>query len=357
MSQIVTIDGASLLIHHLGDESVVEAYELARALGYKQQSSLRKQLLGDWKQHFTSSHYHLVHDVQLLREYEDTFVCTVGEGDTNSIKPMKPKRGRLFLTPAGVSRALSLTTKKPRYKIGEVLYEAGFLDVKWVSLKPKSPESSQVVEGLATIRRDLITIRQHNYEVLQKLITQLQEIEDRDVILLAIEAAEIALGRQLTNLRNKYSIRPSPSEPKPQVATAPPTAPPRGSTQGPLFKKPGLYTMTEIGEMAGGYTAKSAGIAADIVARRWGHSHHEIRNVQLSFNKIEQRPDSSTGKLRPMSRFNMKFANEVVLELRANPELRPTQRLFPLTSFGAGATSQPKLSQGLFSDEDDPASH
>ena len=354
MSQVVTIDGASLLIHQLRAALVIEAYELARVLGYKQQSSLRKQILGDWKHHFTSTHYHLVHDVNLLREYEDVFICTVGEGDTNSIKPMKPERGRLFLTPTGVDRALSLTSKKMKYKVGDSLEEAGFLDAAPVDFQ-RDPEPIQAIEGLTNIRGDLISIRQHNYDVLQKLITQLQELQDPQLKLLAIEAAEIALGRKLTDLRNHYSMKAPPSEPKPPSVPSSVTPPRSSDPEGPVFKETGFYGLKQIGEMAGGYTSVVAGKAANKVAEEMGYTAHQIRSEQLEFNELPMLPDSTSGKLRKMYRFNKEFANEVIRELRESPDFVPQDRPMPLTSFNAGAGTQPKLNQGPFQDEDEKA--
>ena len=81
--------------------------------------------------------------------------------------------------------------------------------------------------------------------------------------------------------------------------------------------------MTRIGEKAGGYTARQAGKALDIVAARVGYGHDQIRKEKCVLNEIVPRPDSTSGKLRLMCRFHTDFANEVVRELRANPDFVP----------------------------------
>ncbi len=118
---------------------------------------------------------------------------------------------------------------------------------------------------------------------------------------------------------------------------------------GPLFLEEDYYSMTRIGEKAGGYSAKQAGAAVSLVGRRHGYRPYDLRNCGLPVNQILMRPDSSTGKERKMVRFNKDFANEVVLELRNNPEFEPafTRGIPTITPF-AEEKSYPKLSQGPF---------
>lgn len=181
------------------------------------------------------------------------------------------------------------------------------------------------------------------YKVLQTLLTQLQELKEPALQLLAIEAAEIALGRSLDDLRT--SLLKSPWEESSSSALVGPRPP------GPLLTQERYYRLSEIGELAGGYPAATAGRAADVVAARMGFSREQIRRTKLDFNELPMLPDNTTGKPRQMYRFNLEFSNAVVVELRQNSEFVPQDRPMPPTDFSQGADSSPKLSQGPFPDD------
>jgi hypothetical protein len=121
-----------------------------------------------------------------------------------------------------------------------------------------------------------------------------------------------------------------------------------GYSSGPIFTHEDYYSMTRIGELAGGYTARQAGLAANIVAARINFTAEQIRTEQLPINQIVMRPDSTSGKKRQMVRFCKSFANEVVHELRTNvafePDLSPG--IPTVTSFEEG--SYPSLARGPF---------
>jgi hypothetical protein len=245
------------------------------------------------------------------------------------------------------------------------LKKAGFLDASGPTSSPEevsgasrsdAPEiPGSAIDDLVAIKKGLADDRRFKYEVLQKLLTQLQELDELPMLcLLAIEAAEIALGKDLTDLRNKYAFQ-VPSTPTSTSApgvilrldagiTPAPSVP-----DGPVFTEQGYYGLKQIGEMAGGYAPAVAGKAANVVAEALDYTPEQIRTEQLDFNELPMLPDSSTGKPRRMYRFNLTFANEVIRELRESADFRPRDRPLPLTSFSSG--SHPKLSQGPF-DED-----
>jgi hypothetical protein len=350
MSQVIRINNASLLLFALPDGLVVESYELARILGYAQQSSIRKQILTDWEDLLRKDgDYRLVHDHDWLQKYEEEYGKRIAP-----IKPVKESRGRLFLTPNGVMKVLLRTTKDSS-ALESSLKKAGFLDAGTAEVQevPKksgleTDTSGSGIDDLLTIKKGLADDRQFKYEVLQKLLTQLQELQDPLLRLLAIEAAEIALGKELVDLRNREAFKmpstPAPSAPK--LSVIPPAL---GVPDGPIFKEQGYYGLKQIGEMAGGYAPSVAGKAANVVAESMDYTAEQIRTEQLDFNELPMLPDSTTGKPRKMYRFNLMFANMVIRELRENPAFRPRDRPMPLTSFSSG--SHPKLSQGPF-DED-----
>ena len=188
------------------------------------------------------------------------------------------------------------------------------------------------------------------YEVMQTLLGHLERLTDPQLRGLAITAAETALSRELKDLRFGEGVKTilSPAAPK----KAEPVPAPRQSAAGPLFLEEDFYSMTRIGEKAGNYSARSAGIAANIYGDRCGYTPEQLRTTQLSINQIEMRPDTSTGKKRLMVRFSKSFSNEVIKELRTNPAFQPmtvTRGVSTLPGFDAG--SQPLLSRGPFDEE------
>ena len=298
----------------------------------------------------------MVHDeVELLR-WDAAMVELFG----GQRVPMKPSRGRLFFTPSGMALVLE-RTKKPSAELREALTREGFFD-KGITITVKDNDS--MTPQPKPLERDIPSTlsredRMFEYEVMQKLLGQLERLKEPPLRGLAITAAETALGRKLDDLRFGEGVQAifeavAPA-PKKKVATLPRRRP---TPDGPFFTEDEFYSMTRIGQMAGGYTAKTAGVAADTVAKRLGYSREQIRNEQLfGINQVAMRPDSSTGKKRQMVRFSMAFANKVIVELRVNPGLEPTltQGIPTLSPFGGTSTGHPLLSRGPF-DEDDATS-
>jgi hypothetical protein len=321
-----------------------ESYEIARLLGYSQASSLRKQTLTDWKDWMKKGvHFEMVHDVPTLRRYEKEHE----DAGNGSLKLVSSTRGRLFFTPEGMMSVLNRTSK-PSEDLRSALERNGFFKgvfgVTIVKDEPKVIPPAPKPAAPSLSKED----RMFEYEVMQKLLEQLERLDNPNLRGLAITAAETALGRELEDLRLGEGVKTifeAAVPKKPKVVQHP--------AAGPLFLEEDYYSMTRIGEKAGGYSAKSAGMAANNIAHSYGYTPEQIRNEPLPINQIEMRPDSSTGKKRRMVRFNKTFANQVVAELRGNPGFEPATfaRGVPtLSAFSDG--SQPLLSRGPF-DEDE----
>jgi hypothetical protein len=346
-----------LHVFEIKGQPLFDSYEVAEMLGYRQASSLRKQTLTDWKGKFTEGvHFVMVHDEQELLRWDAAMEQLFG----GKRVPTKPSRGRLFFSSAGMALVLSRTSK-PSAELREALTRERFfhggitISVKDNdSMTPQLKPSDQPVPSSTLTKEE----RMFEYEVMQKLLEQLERLDDPQLRGLAITAAETALGRKLDDLRFGEGVKTifEAAAPAPAPKKAAPK-PRRTISEGPFFTDDDFYSMTRIGQMAGGYTAKTAGLAADVVAKRLGYSRNRIRNEQLPINQIAMRPDSSTGKKRQMVRFSRDFANKVIMELRSNPEFEATltQGIPTLPTFGGAGGGHPLLSRGPF-DEDDPTS-
>ncbi len=321
-----------------------ESYEVANLLGYKQHSSLRKQTLTDWDGYMISgTDFVLVQDEELLSLYRELFRRVHGF----EVTPVKIKRGRLFFTPNGMAKVLRKTSK-PTAEL-EAVFRKNF-EFDNVNLDqdvPTAPPSSPPPKSLED--------RKFEYEVMQNLIKQLERLQQPQLRSLAITAAETALGRRLDEVRtgevlnNVFTATASTPRRTPAKTTVEVTTttahPPRVVIEGPLFTSNDFYSMTRIGEKAGGYSAKQAGLAADIVAKHLGYTREQIRNEQLPINQLAMRPDTTTGKKRQMVRFHTDFANKVVEELRRNPQFVPEAVQSGIPTFGSNQ-SYPTLSRG-----------
>jgi len=364
----IKIQNYSLVVFRFVDAHtpmpLFESYEIARLLGYTQAGSLRKQTLSGWQSHMLpDEHYVMIYEEAVLRKYEREHE----EAGNGTLKAVKPTRGRLFFTPDGMLRVLNRTSKPSEELRSALMGEGYFRNVREPVVVKDEPlrvpaNKTPAPPPLPRSKED----RMFEYRIMQKLLEQLERLEEPQLRGLAITAAETALGRKLEDLRapSNFSVHPGgplhlqTTTPHPGVVnleTAP--KPRRPSPDGPFFTDDEFYSMTRIGQMAGGYTAKTAGVAADTVAKRLGYTHDQIRNDQLPINQIAMRPDSSTGKKRQMVRFSTAFANKVIVELRVNPALEPTltQGIPTLSPFGGTSTSHPLLSRGPF-DEDDATS-
>lgn len=306
MSQIITVDGESLLVHVLDGRSVVEAYELALFLGYAQQHSVRKQVLGHWAEDFAAGRdYLLVTRAQDIRDYEAAHARAFG----GELRPVSPERGRMFLLPDGLRQVLERSSKAPA---------AGLLEA--LEREQLAPHASPDHETRTS--PDARERREREYEVLQRLLEQLREIDEDHLALLAIEAAEVMLERRLTDVRSRLLRRGGPLERGPR---------------GPIFGDEGFYSLTQIGKKAGGYSAKAAGRAANVVAARWGLEPEDIRTRELWFNELRPWTDDR-GVEHQIFRFDREFSNLVVDELRASSKFKPDEAPFPTFDPGAPVT-------------------
>ena len=339
------IQNQTLVVFQITDVPLFESSEVSTLLGYKQASSLRKQTLTDWKEVFEAGiHYVLVHDETLLRRYEQEHQ----DAGSGVLAAVKPTRGRLFFTPGGMLKVLNRTSKPSEELRSTLLREGYFKNIHEPMVVKDEVASKKILEPTRS-KED----RMFEYDVMQKLLEQLERLENPQLRDLAISAAEVALGRELTDLRFGEGIAVLFERVRaPKTSKAPEQSAP--FDVGPLFTKEDYYSMTKIGEMAGGFSATIAGKAADTVAARSQYTHDQIRNEDLPINQVIMRPDSSTGKKRPMVRFSMMFANQVVVELRTNPKFEATlTRGIPtLPEFAARSNEVvPLLSRGPF-DED-----
>jgi len=387
-SPTIQIQNHALVVFRYADDKVIrdlfESYEISKLLGYAQYGSLRKQTLTDWIEVLDAEKdYWMIHEESVIRKYEREYK----EAGNGELTPVRPKRGRLFFTPRGLLKVLNRTTKPSEELRAAVMHAGHFkgLDIQMVVkdkalqdkiafgkefiagtpcrrcerpldrsqdcpctpapkivAKPKRVTANTVPVATAPRSRDE---RMFEYEVMQKLIRQLQSSSLAPPLrALAITAAETALGRELSDLRLGEAVQTIFKAAPPQQ----PTEAPSGAitTDGPIFTADDYYSMTRIGEKAGGYSARQAGLAANIVASARGWTPAQIRSEKMSINQIAMRPDSTSGKERPMVRFHTDFANYVVVELRENPKFSPSlARGVPTLSF---AEDLPLLSRGPF---------
>lgn len=322
MSQVIRIDGAKLLVHRHGEQDVVEAYELALFLGYAQQHLVRKQVLTDWKDHFRRGRdYLLVTKERDIRAYEAELETRI----RRSVRPMKPARGRVFLLPDGLRQVLERSSKDRAAELLAAL-ERKQLVPRYLDEPPrrkpqKAPEPQRKPASPHVERSGLPDVdavlerRRQDYEVMQKLLEQLRELDGRPLAFLAIEAAETMLGRRLDDLRERITARQAPPRPGRE-------------SRGPIFGDEGFYSLTQIGKKAGGYSAKMAGRAANVVGARWGYEPEDIRTRELWFNDLSPWQDDG-GNEHQLFRFNREFSNLVLDELRAGSRYRPEAEPFP----------------------------
>jgi hypothetical protein len=352
----------SMFVWNIHNSPTIESYELSRILGYVQWSSLRKQILTDWEYELVAGDdYYLVHDSVTLRSYEAGVVAS-GHLSGRAQAPVKSERGYLFITGVGLKKILSKSTKTNVHAFRADVKDT-FIEVdtnyEFVDTDDFAVDISTVREQPAPKPTEFLADRKFNYEVLQTLLKQLQEMTDPVMREIAIAAAEEATGRDFTHLRQPKTVStPSPvmptpvfSEPKLVVERDP--LPPLRITSGPMFDEEGFYSLKAIGAKAGGYSPNTAGKAANVVAGRMGYSPEQIRRTQLSFNDLPVLKDTN-GRPRQMFRFAKNFSNEVVMELRINSRFQPTpQPNLPSLSFAHGE-KPPNLSAPFtFGDDED----
>jgi hypothetical protein len=398
------IRGSKLIVYMLEGRPSLESYNLASALQYVQEDTVRKMITIDWTNEFKEDEdFVLVRDESTVRAFEAQFAAVLGlEGGFK--KPMRASRGRLFLLEPGVKKLLARCSRPGREAVRLALGKV-FASFRAPDLEPiaEIADHSQGGEAMSSLElgsaadsrpasafqiTDLdaslsLEERRFRYDALQTLLRQLQELEAPHLQQLAIEAAEVALDRSLTQVRVALED-PGDRAPGPRSPADPPTITSPGAVghggiesncsvtpvlssvgiklsaerskvigsqvlEGPRFSGNGYFSLTQIGERAGGYSARTAGLAADVVAGRMGLSHESIRNIAHNFNKIVEVPDTTSGKKRPSVVFNTSFSNDVIDELRRNPEFHPRE-LPRMTGFTA--KSFPKLNHGPFEDDE-----
>jgi hypothetical protein len=335
-------------------------------LGYVQWGSLRKQILSDWKTDFNpNKDYFLVHDYSAIREYEHNFLGR----KIRSLTLTDSSRGLLFISYSGVQKVLERSKKatlvafRVDYPILETWLKDSPESPKLVSLPIKAiPVASPIPEPVKSEPDTVVPAdmamsmkdRKFVYEVLQRLLNQLQELSDPTLREIAIVSAEAATGKTLSSIRLTSNLATIFPKPRPAQVTAPAQKQlPLKLVNGPLFTEDGFYSFTSIGEKAGGYSARSAGKAADVIALSMGYSHHSIRTVRLSFNELLTVKDSN-GHERPVVRFAKNFANSVIEELRSGTY--PPLPIAKVSSFSSGSGGRQNLSEPIVLDEEDDPS-
>jgi len=346
----------NLCIFHC-EQPLFAAREIAEHLDYVQHGSLRKQTLTDWQPDFVSMQDYFLYTTEMaIRPYERQYEKITGR----SLTPAKPERGRLFFTVRGLLKVFDRTTKdhkellKALQKIGIITPQdlskhteppkAKKLPQKKVRVfSPPPPSVDAAVKAAITPAPDPAPVtqkqRQFEYEVLQKLLRQLSNPSYQEPTLrrLAVYAAETALGRSLQDVVDTSAEPVKAVKQEEQGVILPPKAQTRRAPApqsarppvGPYFELDEYYSLSRIGEKAGGYSSVNAGKAADIVGAKLGYTREDLRTKSLPINEIKLRPDTTTGKKRQMVRFNKKFANAVVLELRKNNLFQPMRPKTP----------------------------
>lgn len=379
---IVHCDGVGLFLDEDEEDGLllVEGGELGRFLEYTQPGSVRKQVLSDWKEHFRSGEDFVLE--KFAFERRDWVKRRKAMDDATLLPVVHSRLGRIFLTEAGLAKFLRMTAKPRAHTLQLALaavspaFRAPDLEPleDHVSSKPSDPQadsstarapersarefardpasSDQALDHRSSDPDrggDLERLR-FRHEVYQQLLSNAYKYRsETDLLRLALTAAEDALGHRVEGIRMLEAVRAP--QPTPEAARAPSTdrtaTPTRtwlvAPTNSRVFTN-GWHTMSEIGSRAGGYSAVSAGKAADIVAANFHVSPHELRTSDTPFSRVKQVRDSSTGKPRPQVEFNSDVANLIVDTLRTLSEFRPKERP-ELAPFGAGAEDSPKLSR------------
>lgn len=342
-----------LVVWTIGDQPTIESYELSEVLGYVQAGSLRKQILSDWNEFMEEGEdFILTHDSVELREYE-AYCKTVNLGP---VKPVKPIRGYLFITGAGVGKVLTRTTKPVPDRLFNLLHnELEGLDpepspaVPAIVKQEETPAEPLTVPEVPTaVEPPVLSLeeRRFHYEVLQTLFIQLQEDPGPVLREVAIMAAETALGKPLPELRLGFGFQALGEAISQSTWTS------SQNQDRSVFTQHGWYSLTAIGDKAGGYSAVNAGKAANLVAARDHLTPTQIRTTKLPFNVLVTGRDTNNRE-RQMVRFNRMFSNRVILELRSNPAFTPLPVSRELASFSTPNTRSVNLSAPLNLEDDD----
>ena len=400
----IPVVGETMFVWKLDNVPVVESYELAMVLGYAQHHSLRKQLFRDWDGEMEKgTDYWFVQNEADMRGFEDAWddKC-LKENMKRSLRGTKPTstdRGYVFFSGSGIKKILSRSTKENADLLREDVELRSYF--KWGSqaqlgLNLGTPEPTPepapepapepLVFPLSAEHLEFQD-RKFRYEVMQTLLEQLHTYKDHYIRELAILAAEDVLEKDLSRFRDYFSdpavnlgsqvestesidgmvggfqtlvefakTAGIPTEASSKARNV------KHKISGPVFRENEFYSLTAIGQKAGGYSPSTAGAAANLVAGRMGHTPEAIRKRHLSFNQLPILPDSN-GRLRRMFRFNKEFSNKVIHELRNNPAFKPVQTdstgsssnpgpdFEPEEWFSRGANDHPNLTEPLDLDD------
>lgn len=297
----------------------VESSELSRILEYSRPRALRENRVLN---KLPPASYQLIRrgpfTSQYLTAYEKNIGSVMGRHPLDGEDRLKGEP-LIFFTMSGVMALLERSQKAMSDHLKEAINHAL---VKWekgpIASSPKvePPKAPSPSSEPSSRKQD-----PSNYEVLQTLLSQLQTLPDDLLKHLAVDAAEEALGRDLSRYRPKsakvFSQVPNPKAP------SEPTTPPD-----PVIHEGEWLSMSRIGKRAGGYTAHQAGKAVTIVAQQLGIGDYAIRNCPMSINRFIEAKDSN-GTLRKMVHFRADFARKVVKELQSNSSFEP--RVVPTT--------------------------
>lgn len=365
--------GRHLIVWSWRDTPVLESQNLADALEYVQ-DSVRKMITTDWSGagFVAGVEYWIVTDAQEVRRFESSYADVLGL--TGGKKRARADRGRMFLSESGVSRLLQRCSRPGvdavRLALAKVFpsFRAPDVEVFDPGVAAGGATTDQTDPGADSRSGEMPKIepcwtaeeRRFRYNVLQTLLQQLGSLKEPALLQLALMAAETALDRSLPDIRRYLGLAHG-QLPEPSIV---PEEPPKGLTmdkilaglppvivapEGPHFSGEGFWSFTQIGDLAGGYSARVAGQAADVVAKRRMYTGAQIRRHQQSFNRFEPVRDSTSGKIRQVAHYNTEFSNEVVDELRSNPAFRPQEVDTSPLSFGVGQF--PKLTAPVLEDD------
>lgn len=331
----VPVGSKTLLVYDLGSYGKgLEVQNLSEVLGYSRPSAIKSLVRRHWGKVFRPGVEVAVYE---LPQDQPQLEAVLGH---------PPKKNTTFLLKAGIETLLERTSFDSR------LIRAK-LDLITNSFQepPEADEINPYVEDSSGSLAD----RQFRHGALQTLLGQLERLTDPKLRRLAIRAAEIALGETLEMLEPVEEITASPSEDpfpipdtgpaKPKFLSSPVLSQARQQSSGPLFTAPGWHSFTQIGAKAGGFSARDAGEAANIVGARMGHSPHGLRTETLLFTKHEGVSRSRSGRKKVL--FSTTFANQVVAELRTNPKF-VSAPIKQLVEFSNGSSL--KLTEPVFQD-------
>jgi hypothetical protein len=310
---VLDVGNSQLFVYAENNEYLIELYHLTRVLGYLQPRSISKQLDRNWKHKIVENvDYFWTHDPTMIQNY----LTSLGQHIPKKSEKTPPHK-LCFIRFTGVYKILRFTTREEKHSLVASL---GQLDARFqpqqslpLDVPPQEPQEAPE----PAVKKVAVERSPEDYDILRELLSRLMEIEELGLRALAIYTAETGLGRPLPKeLRYQLLQRPLQKE-------SPTTLKPLQNEEFSFPREKQYFSLTEIGRVAGGFSARCAGRAANTIAQDYGYTPTQIRNTKLSFNQLETRPDPQTGRQLNLTRYNLKFATLVAQELRSNPEFRP----------------------------------